>query len=58
MYAKPKEKTLTEFRKLNVRMLNMLSRVKYEFLQNQKKKSTEVSPKQVFRIFPTKVELG
>ena len=41
-----KKKPLTEFLKLNVRVLNTLSRAKYECLQSQKK-STKVSPKQI-----------
>ena len=32
-----KTKTLTKFLKLNVRLLNKLSRVKYEFQPSQKK---------------------
>ena len=53
MHAKPKEKTLTEFLKLNLRVLNTLSRMKYECLRNQKK-IYQVSSNWIIRMILTK----
>ena len=50
------EKTTTEFLKVNVRMLNSLSRAKYKCLQSQKE-STSVSPYPIIRMILKKESL-